>query len=439
MNDPTIGYAGVDWATDAHAVCVVDERRPGGRRVRRHHTAQKGWRELCRRVQRAGARRVAIERPDGPVVDALLAAELEVVVVSSPVGEGAAGALRHLGQQVRPLRRLRAGRLLAHRRAPLASPRSRTRRPRSPCAAMSAPARTSSSPASQSPTSCAPTCASCSPAPSACSPTSTARSRCASSNGSRPPAAPPGCPRSASAPGCGPTATAAARPPAELHRRLSAAPAGLTGDEGDARGAITLAYVTVLKTLRAQIDELDTRLDELLDAHPDAHIFRSLPRCATVRAATLLAEIGDCRARFPDPESLACLAGVAPSTRASGRHRAVTFRWSSDKKLRDAICDFAGDSWRANAWAEPPLPHNCAPQAKPTPTPNASSPAAGPTSSGAAGKTTPPTTPPATAATNASQPPRLDIGLLTDRGQRPAHAASSGGVGRATGRRRSRR
>ncbi len=92
-------------------------------------------------------------------------------------------------------------------------------------------------------------------------------------------------------------------------------------------------------------------LDELLDAHPDAHIFRSLPRCATVRAATLLAEIGDCRARFPDPESLCCLAGVAPSTRASGRHRVVTFRWASDTKLREAICDFAGDSWRGNAWA----------------------------------------------------------------------------------------
>ena len=137
----------------------------------------------------------------------------------------------------------------------------------------------------------------------------------------------------------------------ELHVRLLNAPVGITGDDGDARGAIALAYVTVLKTLRVQIDELNTRLDKLLDAHPDAHIFRSLPRCATVRAATLLAEIGDCRARFPDPESLCCLAGVAPSTRASGRHRVVTFRWASDTKLREAICDFAGDSWRGNEWA----------------------------------------------------------------------------------------
>jgi transposase len=142
------------------------------------------------------------------------------------------------------------------------------------------------------------------------------------------------CRRNDSAHGYVPTATAEASSPAVLYGRLSAAPAGIIDADGDARGAITLAYVNILTTLRAQIDELTTRLDGLLDAHPDAHIFRSLPRCATVRAATLLAEIGDCRARFPDAESLCCLAGVAPSTRASGRHRAVTFRWSADKKLR---------------------------------------------------------------------------------------------------------
>jgi transposase len=70
-----------------------------------------------------------------------------------------------------------------------------------------------------------------------------------------------------------------------------------------------------------------------------------------VRAARLLAEIGDCRARFPTPEALACLAGVAPSTRQSGKTRAVSFRWSCDKQLRDAITDFAADSRHANPWA----------------------------------------------------------------------------------------
>jgi transposase len=136
-----------------------------------------------------------------------------------------------------------------------------------------------------------------------------------------------------------------------LFGRLAAAPRGLE-DDGDTRAAVALAFVAVLRTLVVQIAELDTRIAELLDNHPDAHIFTSLPRSGTIRAATLLAEIGDCRARFPTSDALTCLAGAAPSTRASGRHRVVTFRYSADKKLRDALCDFAGDSWRGNTWAE---------------------------------------------------------------------------------------
>ncbi len=76
-----------------------------------------------------------------------------------------------------------------------------------------------------------------------------------------------------------------------------------------------------------------------------------------MRAARLLAEIGDCRARFPIPEALACLAGVAPSTRQSGKHRGLTFRWSADKQRRDAVSDFAGDSRRANTARGHDHPH----------------------------------------------------------------------------------
>ncbi len=106
-----------------------------------------------------------------------------------------------------------------------------------------------------------------------------------------------------------------------------------------------------MSTLVEQIRILSEQIEEQLALHADAHIFTSLPRAGTVRAARLLAEIGDCRARFPPWESLACLAGVAPSTRQSGKHRAVGFRWAADKQLRDAVCDFAGDSRRAHPWA----------------------------------------------------------------------------------------
>jgi transposase len=115
---------------------------------------------------------------------------------------------------------------------------------------------------------------------------------------------------------------------------------------------VPIALVSVLGTLVEQIPELTARIAELLELHLDGAIFTSLPRAGTVRAATLLAEIGDCRAHFSDAESLCALAGVVPSTRRSGRFSATTFRWTCNKKLRAALCVFAGDSWRANRWAE---------------------------------------------------------------------------------------
>ncbi len=139
--------------------------------------------------------------------------------------------------------------------------------------------------------------------------------------------------------------------PAALFARLTAAPRGATGDAGAAAAQITRALVAALTALVEQIKALGEQIAEQLAGHVDAPIFTSLPRSGTVRAARLLAEIGDCRARFPDPESLICLAGAAPSTRRSGKHEAITFRWAVNRELRDAVCDFAADSRKTNPWA----------------------------------------------------------------------------------------
>jgi len=350
MHDSTFYFGGVDWAADTHAVCVVDDAGQVIVEFDVAHTAE-GLAEMCSRIERAGAGRVAIERPDGPVVDALLEAGLEVVVVSSRSVKalreryGTSGnksdrsdayvladCLRTDGHRWRNLEpdspatvtlraHVRARKDLVRTRVAVANQlRAHLR--------VVFPGAVGLFAEIDSPISLR----FLQRFPSATPAHWLSEKRLAAwlrANAY-----------------CGRTS------PGELYRRLVAAPAGPTGHPSDARGAITLAYIAVLKSLRAQINALTHRLEVLLDAHPDGAIFRSLPRCATVRAATLLGEIGDCRARFPDAESLSCLAGVAPSTRASGRHRAVTFRFSSDKKLRDALCDFAGDSWRANAWAQ---------------------------------------------------------------------------------------
>jgi hypothetical protein len=74
--------AGLDWSWDQHAVCVLDEDGTVLERFDVSHDAA-GLREVVRRLARRRVRGVGIERGDGPVVDALLAAGLSVFVISS--------------------------------------------------------------------------------------------------------------------------------------------------------------------------------------------------------------------------------------------------------------------------------------------------------------------------------------------------------------------
>jgi hypothetical protein len=72
--------AGLDWASRLHAVCVLDPDGQVRARFEVPHTGSELG-GLTRRLVRLGVGQVAIERPDGPVVEALLAAGLEVVVI----------------------------------------------------------------------------------------------------------------------------------------------------------------------------------------------------------------------------------------------------------------------------------------------------------------------------------------------------------------------
>jgi transposase len=341
---------GIDWARDDHAVSVVDAR---GREISRctiEHSAA-GLRELTGVLARAGAGEAAIERPDGPVVDALLSAGITVVVISPNQARnlrgryGSAGnkddrfdayvladTLRTDRARLRPLipdsaattalrRACRARKdLVSHRVAVTNQLRAHLRNVFPGAAGLFAEPG--------SPVSLA----------------FLARFDTQDRADWLTPARLGKWLASISYSG--------GTDPAVLHARLTAAPRGITGPDAAAQAPVTRALHAVLTTLTAQIRILSSQIGDQLAAHADSHIFTSLPRSGTVRAARLLAEIGDCRARFPTPEALACLAGAAPSTRQSGKVRAVTFRWSCDKQLRDAVTDFAGDTRRASPWAD---------------------------------------------------------------------------------------
>jgi transposase len=341
--------AGIDWARDDHAVPVVDAR---GREIRRHtveHSAA-GLRELTGVLARAGAQEAAIERPDGPVIDTLLSAGITVVVISPNQVRNLRGRYGSAGNKddrfdafvladtlrtdrarltaLTPdspatiaLRRACRARkdLVSHRVAVANQLRAHLRNAFPGAAGLFAGIDSPVSLAFLARFDTQDRADWLSPRRLAAWLTSVGYS--------------------------------GRTDPAVLHARLTAAPRGATGDDGLANACITRALLTVLTTLTEQVKTLSGQITGQLAQHADAHIFTSLPRSGTVRAARLLAEIGDCRARFPTPQSLACLAGAAPSTRQPGKMRTVCFRWACDKQLRDAVTDFAGDSRRASPWA----------------------------------------------------------------------------------------
>jgi transposase len=142
------------------------------------------------------------------------------------------------------------------------------------------------------------------------------------------------------------------KPALVLLARLRSAPAGTidpTLTEG-LRDAV-LAHVSVLTALNTAIKNLDRSITDRMDAHPDGKIFRSLPRAGTLNAAQILAEWGDAREAFTHPDQVAALAGITPVTKASGRQRGVSFRWACNKRLRTALTTFAANSRFASPWA----------------------------------------------------------------------------------------
>lgn len=143
------------------------------------------------------------------------------------------------------------------------------------------------------------------------------------------------------------------RTPAQLLEHLRHAPAGHPdGPAADAAEAVTLELVALLRSLRERITVLETHIETALAGHADQAVFTSLPRSGRVRAATLLAEIGDARGRYPTDDALAATAGISPSTRASGRARYVAFRRACNYRLRQALVDFADGSRAASPWAQ---------------------------------------------------------------------------------------
>jgi transposase len=116
--------------------------------------------------------------------------------------------------------------------------------------------------------------------------------------------------------------------------------------------------VHVIAALNTQIAELETVLVDHFETHPDADIYRSLPGLGVVLGARVLGEFGDDPNRFTTAKCRKNYAGTSPLTIASGRKRAVLARHVRNKRLYDAL-----DQWAFCALTRSP---GAAPSTMPT-------------------------------------------------------------------------
>ena len=344
-------FVGLDWAVHTHAVCIIDAAGAVLDRFEVTHDRD-GLAELMRRLARHGQRlRIAIERPSGLIVDALVEAGHEVLPIhpnavkaSRPRyrSHGAksdasdayllADLLRTDGHRWRALAQqsdsIRALRALVRSRDDLVAARVaaanqltstlQTFWPGAACifADVTSPIALAFLRRYPSPDS--------------------AR-RLTEAQLQR---------------FCKAQHYSGRRSAADLLTRLRAGATGRVGAQTEqAMADVVHAQVAVLVPMVTQIADLTRRIEQFMHSLPDGLLMMSFPRAGQVCAAQILAELGDVRERFPNADLLAAEAGAVPVTYQSGKTRSVAFRWACNHRLRQAITCLADNSRHANAWA----------------------------------------------------------------------------------------
>jgi transposase len=351
MTEQAKYFGGIDWASRKHDLCVIDEQGQVVARLVVPHTAE-GLSELLRRLRRFPAVEVAIERPSGLLVDTLLEAGTCVVPIhpnqlkASRPRYSAAQGKSDRGDAYMLADLLRTD---GHRFRILQSPSDRTRAMRVAIRTRNDLVKTRVQLLNQlrsllegfwmgpiglfhrldSHISLA--FLARYPTPGHAAHLGEKRlTTFLQRNGY-----------------CG------RKSPADLLERIRAAAPGQAGDvENATRGKLVKSLVAVLRTTKEQIGQIERLVADGLQAHPDGEWLRSFPQIGITNAAQILAELGDERTRYRSAQQLAAEAGVVPITRASGRHRAVVFRYACNKRLRKALTTWANNSRRDSPWAQ---------------------------------------------------------------------------------------
>ena len=118
-----------------------------------------------------------------------------------------------------------------------------------------------------------------------------------------------------------------------------------------AYAAVVTGQVRLIAALNAEIAVLGEVVAEHFGRHRDAEIYLSQPGLGTVLSARVLAEFGYDADRYADAKSRKNYAGTSPITRASGTRRIVLARYARNRRLADALHQWAFCSLRGSPGA----------------------------------------------------------------------------------------
>ena len=108
-----------------------------------------------------------------------------------------------------------------------------------------------------------------------------------------------------------------------------------------AYAAVTATQIMLLNTLNARIPAVAEVVAEGFSRHPDVEVYLSQPGLGETLGPRVLGEFGDDTGRYRDAKARRNYAGTSPITRASGRRTVVLARYARNRRLGDAIHQWA--------------------------------------------------------------------------------------------------
>src|SRR2546421_8403486 len=118
-----------------------------------------------------------------------------------------------------------------------------------------------------------------------------------------------------------------------------------------AYAAIVSSQVQLINILNIEIEHLGEVVAAHFGRHRDAERYLSLPGLGMVLGARILGEFGDDPQRYTDAKARRNYAGTSPITRASGSKRVVLARYARNRRLADAVQQWAFCAMRGSPGA----------------------------------------------------------------------------------------